>query len=297
MIPKPLEPVPITLDANKEFIAYGITNIIGSFFSSFVVSGSFGRTALNYDMEGHSQVSGIIQGIFSTLALLFLMPLLSPLPKCVLAALVTAAIYGLIRNGIMEAIFLWNISRIELVCFSISFLIPLFIGLELGIVISMGASILLNVYRISNTNVTELGQIISPNNTPHYLPLNHFSYLKPKRLPNMKLFELQAQLSWTNSSILTNKIKDTVSHDIKYIILCMSRTQFIDSTALRDIITTSKDLKHAIIFMTCIREPLKMIVDRYRLNYDGCYPENLKMRLTIHDCVLYCQNAMNAVSS
>merc|ERR1712176_172988 len=39
--PKPLNLSRIELNANCEFVAYGISNVIGSFFSAFAVSGSF----------------------------------------------------------------------------------------------------------------------------------------------------------------------------------------------------------------------------------------------------------------
>merc|ERR1712228_364933 len=54
--PKPLSLPRIELNANKEFIAYGISNVIGSFFSAFAVSGSFSRSALNFEMNGHTQI-------------------------------------------------------------------------------------------------------------------------------------------------------------------------------------------------------------------------------------------------
>ena len=38
---KPLTMVNVTVDANREFIAYGMANLIGSFFGSLIVSGLF----------------------------------------------------------------------------------------------------------------------------------------------------------------------------------------------------------------------------------------------------------------
>ena len=320
--------VPIKLNANKEFIAYGITNVLSSFFKSFVVSGSFGRSALNMDMEGHTQISSIIQGIFSMMSLLFLMPLLKSLPKCVLAAIVISALYNLIKNGINEFKFLWNISRKELIEFSISFIVPLIIGLEYGIIIAIASSILVNIFITSNTKVIELGQYISQyNNNDNnkydsnindnnnnnintgsidkntvivninnisYLPIEHFNInLKPKRIDNIIIFELQAQLTWTNSEILVNNIK-LLCQNNKYIILCMSRTQFIDSSALRDIINLCNDIKNVIITITCMRQPLKNMLDRYKLIYEKEFPTNLKMGITIHDTVIQYKQLMKS---
>eukprot|EP01083_Nonionella_stella_P009250 26737_1 len=50
-IAKPINLPPVDVDANMEFMAYGIANLIGSMFSSQLISASFSRTALNYEMN------------------------------------------------------------------------------------------------------------------------------------------------------------------------------------------------------------------------------------------------------
>merc|ERR1712154_386566 len=108
------------------------------------ISASFSRTALNYEMNGQTRVASFFRVIICLLCLLFLMPLLSPLPKCVLAAVVTISVYRLIKNGINEFKFLLNVSRIELIEFLVALISPLCVGLELGILISIGSSIIVN---------------------------------------------------------------------------------------------------------------------------------------------------------
>ncbi len=78
---KPINLPTIKLNPNVEFIAFGIGNIIGSFFGSMVISASFSRSGLNNEMRGHTQVSSLLQSIICLFCLLFLMPLLS-ITKC-----------------------------------------------------------------------------------------------------------------------------------------------------------------------------------------------------------------------
>merc|ERR1712045_380880 len=128
-----MEMAPIDVNANMEFIAYGIANLFGSWFSSQLISASFSRTALNYEMNGQTRVASFFRVIICVLCALFLMPLLSPLPKCVLAAVVCTAVYRLVKSGVHEFLFLWRVSKLELIEFMVVVIAPLIIGMEMGV--------------------------------------------------------------------------------------------------------------------------------------------------------------------
>ena len=110
MAPPRPEPLPsVQLNADTELLAYGAANLIGALFGSYVASGSFSRTGLNYEMRGRTQVSSLIQAFVCLLCLLFLMPLLAPLPNAVLASVVAISVHRLIKNGILQLLFLWHL--------------------------------------------------------------------------------------------------------------------------------------------------------------------------------------------
>ncbi len=50
------------VDASQEMIALGVSNVMGSFVSSFPVTGSFSRTAVNNASGVHTPLSGIFTG-------------------------------------------------------------------------------------------------------------------------------------------------------------------------------------------------------------------------------------------
>ena len=224
------------------------------------------------------------------MALLFLMKLLSPLPKCVLASVVAISVHRLIKNGIIELKFLWNINRIELWEFLGAFVLPLIIGLEWGIVVAMGLSIIVYLYKISNASIVELGQIKHGNNY-EYLPMELFTktnneLIKPNKINGLIILELGAQLSWTNNKILIDKINNNLyNNNINYIVISMSRTQFIDTTALRSILTKFNEIKNCYITLASVTNEVKLLFDRYKLKFGNNYPNNLRITLTIHDAV------------
>ena len=80
------------------------------------------------------------------------MPALSPLPKCILSAVVTVSVYRLIGNGVKEFRFLYYVSKIELFEFCVALIAPLIVGLEIGIFVAIGASIFVN-FILRNSSV------------------------------------------------------------------------------------------------------------------------------------------------
>lgn len=62
-------------------MAYGIMNIIGSFFSSFPASGNLPRSLVQVNSGGKTQLVGFISSLVLLVVLLKLGPLFSSLPK------------------------------------------------------------------------------------------------------------------------------------------------------------------------------------------------------------------------
>lgn len=63
------------IDGNKEMVALGVMNVVGSMSSCYVATGSFSRSAVNFMAGCHTAVSNIIMSIVVLLTLLFLTPL------------------------------------------------------------------------------------------------------------------------------------------------------------------------------------------------------------------------------
>jgi SulP family sulfate permease len=75
------------VNVDQEFIGQGLANLIGSFFQSYPVSGSFSRTAINYAAGAKTGIASGISSLIVILALLFLTPLFTYIPRAALAAL------------------------------------------------------------------------------------------------------------------------------------------------------------------------------------------------------------------
>ncbi|ESR40286.1 hypothetical protein CICLE_v100274021mg, partial [Citrus x clementina] len=76
------------VDGNKEMMAIGFMNIAGSCTSCYVTTGSFSRSAVNYNAGAQSAVSNVVMASAVLVTLLFLMPLFYYTPNVILAAII-----------------------------------------------------------------------------------------------------------------------------------------------------------------------------------------------------------------
>src|SRR5690606_28203561 len=60
------------LDANQEFLAQGLANIVSSFFHCIPGSGSFTRTVVNHSAGGRTRFTGVFTGLFVLLIVVLL---------------------------------------------------------------------------------------------------------------------------------------------------------------------------------------------------------------------------------
>ncbi len=130
------------IDANKELIAQGASNLVSSFFRGHPVSASFSRyntnnnnsnnytrgykykhilndlppspsvsqtrTAVNNEMGAQTPLAGVITALIICIFLLFLTPIFRYLPNFVLASIVILSVRSLIDYK--EAIYLWKVN-------------------------------------------------------------------------------------------------------------------------------------------------------------------------------------------
>jgi SulP family sulfate permease len=127
------------VNVDQEFIGQGLANLVGSFFQSFPVSGSFSRSAINFAAGAKTGISNVVSSLVVVLALLFLTPLLRYIPKAALAALVISAVLLLFHPR--EVLKLWRLNRhdglVALAVFVLSLLTKPDYALLIGVMISL----------------------------------------------------------------------------------------------------------------------------------------------------------------
>ena len=86
------------VDFNRQFSSQGAANIVGSFFSCFAGSGSFTRTAVNYNAGGRTRMAALFSVAFIALTVLLLAPFANYIPKASLAGLLIVVAYSMVEK-------------------------------------------------------------------------------------------------------------------------------------------------------------------------------------------------------
>ncbi|KAL2922637.1 Sulfate transporter 3.1 [Bienertia sinuspersici] len=122
------------IDGNKEMLAFGLMNIVGSCTSCYLTSGIFSRTAVNFNAGCKTVVSNIIMSLTVMITLLLLIPLFSNTPLVVLSSIIINAMLGLIKYE--EAIHLWKVDKFDFAICVSSFVGVVFNSVEDGLIIA-----------------------------------------------------------------------------------------------------------------------------------------------------------------
>lgn len=138
-------------DANQEFVGQGLSNIIGSFFSSYVATGSFNRSGMNYEAGAKTPLAAVFAGLLLIPVVLFLAPLTAYLPKAALAAILFLVAWRLIDP--QHIIKIIRTSPTESIIMGTTFLATLFLELQFAILLGIMISIAVYLNRTSHPHL------------------------------------------------------------------------------------------------------------------------------------------------
>lgn len=226
---------------NQELLALGASNIVGSLFQSYPVTGGFSRSAVNFQAGANTPLSSIISAILVGLTLIFLTPLFYHLPHAILASVIMVAIVGLIDISYVR--YLWSKDKIEFALLSVTFLVTLNFSMVPGIVSGIVFSILILMYRAAYPHVALLGKVKS---TTEFRNLSRFEDLKTWE--ELLIIRVDAPYAFINIQTIKERIvkeADLRKGGLKYVVLDASSVSYVDATAidgLKELIIELKEL-------------------------------------------------------
>ena len=227
------------IDANREFLALGASNVAVGLFHGFPVGGSVSRTAVNNESGAKTPLAGGISGLFILVVLVFFTSLFFNLPETILAAIVIFAIRGLLDIPHLRLIY--NFSRIEFAIAILTLLSVLIFGTIQGLIIGIIFSLLVIINNIKKPYITILGQV---SGTDNYKDIKN--HPKTIQIPGVLIIKLEGSQIFLNADNIKNKIINLLDHeykDTKLIVLDLKSTSFIDITGIEMLDELIKELK------------------------------------------------------
>lgn len=229
-----------TINPNKELIALGTSNMVGSFFQSMPISASFSRSAINNELGAKTPISAVVSVLFVLVTLLFLTPLFYYLPNAVLASIIMVSVFGLINFSYAKN--LWKHRKDEFFILLATFLITLFIGIKEGILIGVLIALLLMVYRTSKPHFAVLGRVKGTN---YFKNVNRFSE-NIETYKEVLVLRFDAQIYFGNQDYFKKELYKKIEQKgnaLKHVILNAEAINYIDSTGAQMLKQVVVDLK------------------------------------------------------
>eukprot|EP01121_Diplochlamys_sp_Union-15-3_P003001 TRINITY_DN12835_c0_g1_i1.p1 TRINITY_DN12835_c0_g1~~TRINITY_DN12835_c0_g1_i1.p1 ORF type:complete len:637 (-),score=99.12 TRINITY_DN12835_c0_g1_i1:14-1897(-) len=148
------------VSANRELVALGVSNFVGSFFRIYPTFGSLPRSAVADNMGAQSQLFNSVAACVILSTILFFGRYFEFLPIVVMSGIIIVAAVLLLE--LHDIVFLWKIKAWKSLCQLLgTFLVSLFLGPELGIFISVCISVFMLVKRTTNLHLSILGRVPS----------------------------------------------------------------------------------------------------------------------------------------
>jgi MFS superfamily sulfate permease-like transporter len=193
------------LDANQELVGQGMANIVGCLFQSYPVAGSFSRSAVNISAGALTGFSSVVTGLVVVVALLWLTPLLYHLPQATLAAVIMVAVVGLVRIAPIRHA--WKAHPHDGSVAIITFVLTLLLAphLDKGILIGVGLSLGLYLYRTMQPRVAVLSRFRDGS-------LRDIAVHPLKTCDNISIIRFDGSLYFANTGYFEDKILAKVAY-------------------------------------------------------------------------------------
>ncbi len=229
------EPAP---NANRELLALGTANIIGSFFQVMPAGGGTSQTVVNSNSGARTQASGLITAAFAILVLLFFTPLISKIPQATLAAIIIATSIVLLNPIDFRAIL--RVRKIEFTWAIVSLIGVMLFGVLNGILVAILLSILTLIYEANHPPVYALGRKKKTKDV--FRPIK--THPKDEIFPGLLIVRTEGMLTFASAPNTKDKFNMLIAkYNPKVILLDLSAVPDIEYTALVMLEETEERLK------------------------------------------------------
>ncbi|MEQ1696735.1 MAG: sulfate permease [Hyphomicrobiaceae bacterium] len=222
---------------DQELIGVGVANIAAAFTGGYPVAGSFTRSVINFATGARTQVAGITTALLIVLTLLFFAPIFYHLPQAVLAATIVTAVTGLIDFSALTHT--WKYMKLDAVSFLATFLAVLVLGVEEGILVGIGVSIVFFLWRTSQPALIVLGRL---GDTQLYRDERAHSVTTYE---NVLMLRVDMSLYFANAAHIEDFVLRYIADHPKvedFVLVC-SAVNMIDASALETLESLKSRLK------------------------------------------------------
>lgn len=190
------------VDANREFIGQGLSNIAGGLFSSYISCGSLNRSMPNLEAGAQTPLASVFSAVLLVVLVMVSAPLLAQIPMAAIAAMLLLVAWGLLDLARLRRIA--SLSRTEFAIAVGTFAATLVIRLEMAVLLGTILSLVAYLYRTSRPAVRSL---VPDADDPgrRFTPLDELRRPQPE-CPQLKLLRMEGAIYFGAVQYVTDRL-------------------------------------------------------------------------------------------
>lgn len=217
------------IDPNRELIAMGLANVGSGISGGSPVSGGFSRSVVNFEAGAQTPLAGMFTAVGIAIATLTLTGILAFLPKATLAATIMIAVSTLIDFKAIGRTFRY--SKADFAAMLATIVLTLVQGVEAGILVGVGLSIGIYLYRTSRPHSAIVGRVPG---TEHFRNVERHTVETDEETVVLRVDE---SLYFANARYLEDTVMALTAQKprIKNLVLACQAVNTIDASALESL--------------------------------------------------------------
>jgi len=209
------------IDSNREFKGQGLSNIIASFFSSYMGSGSFTRSGVNLQAGAKTPMSAIFSASFLMIILLLFSNFAAFLPKSAMGGIILLVGFNLIDFHHIKQVV--KSSGREIIVLSTTLFGTLFFELETALFSGIALSLFFYLERTAKPNIAILGS----SKTHRFINVVRDSNVKV--CPQLKIVRIDGSIYFGALEVVSDFFNNLYEKgEIKHVLVVAKGINFID---------------------------------------------------------------------
>lgn len=246
------------IDGNQEFIGQGLSNIVGSFFSAYVATGSFNRSAANYDAGAKTPLAAVFAGVLLFATILAIAPFTAYVPKAAIAGVLFLVAWRLIDFHHIGVIV--RADRTEAVVMIVTFITTLFFKLDFAILLGIFLSLMVYLRKTSKPKISP--RVPDPNSSQ----AKFTSDIKLPECPQLKVLRIEGSLYFGSVTHIREMLQRYRDHypDQKHLLLLTKGINQVDISGA-ELLAEEASIRRAMggdLYLYRLKESAGTTVDR-----------------------------------
>jgi high affinity sulfate transporter 1 len=268
------------IDPNQELVALGVANLGAAISSGFVVCGSLSRGVVIRRAGGRTQVVALINAGLVVLTFFVALPLFSKLPEATLAAIVIAAMSGLLDFAYFRR--LLPIARGEFAYALAALFGVLVLGILEGVALGVVLSLAVLIRGVSRPAAAVLGRMPG---TDSYRDIT--IHPEAETLPGMLIYRFDAPIIFPNASYFVAEVRRLIAENkvlVREVLVAAQQINQLDSTGADQLAKLAAELHRKEIAFSFaemksgLREAMRRTGLEEQIGSEHCYE-------SIEECV------------